>query len=78
MATVMWEVRAVPGRLAELQEWVLARVDPQARVYRSERGEPRLVVIDGTGRAGEQLAEVPAELAARPGHAWSFEPVRNG
>jgi hypothetical protein len=74
----MWEVRVVPGRLAELQAWVLQRVDAAARVYRSELGEPRLVVIDGTGQAPALLADPPPDLIARPAHHWEFEPVRNG
>ena len=78
MATVMWEIRAAEGRLDELLDWVLGRVDPSARIYRSNNGEPRAVVIDGTGQAGRQLANPPAELIARPGHAWQFSPVRNG
>jgi hypothetical protein len=78
MATTMWEIRAAGGRLDELLEWVLGRVDPSARVYRSNTGEERMVVIDSTGQAGRQLADPPAELIARPGHVWEFSPVRNG
>jgi hypothetical protein len=37
-----------------------------------------MVVIDGTGQAGRQLADPPPELIARPGHSWEFSPVRNG
>ena len=57
MATVMWEIRAANGRLDELLDWALGRLDPSARVYRSNGGEPRLVVIDGTGQAATQLAD---------------------
>lgn len=78
MATVMWEVRAAEGRLEELLEWALGRIDPSARVYRSDGGEPRLVVIDATGQVAGQLADPPADLIVRPGHAWEFLPVRNG
>ena len=81
----MWEVRAAAGRLAELLAWVLARVDASAQVYRSggyglaadPAADERVVVIDPTGQAAGPLAELPAELTARPAHAWDFEPVRN-
>lgn len=78
MATVMWEVRAANGRLDELLDWALGRIDPSARVYRSNSGEPRMVVIDGTGQVAGQLADPPPELVARASHAWEFSPVRNG
>jgi len=78
MPTVMWEIRAAEGRLDELLDWALGRLDPAARVYRSNVGEARMVVIDGTGQAARQLADPPAELIARPGHSWEFSPVRNG
>ncbi|WP_375480626.1 hypothetical protein [uncultured Jatrophihabitans sp.] len=68
--TLMWEVKAADGRLDELLALVLARADPAADVYRS--GDGRLVVIDPTGRGVE---DIPAELLARPPHAWPFEPV---
>lgn len=77
MPVTMWEVRAAPGRLDELRNWVLARVDETAQVYRSAGGEPRLVVIDPTGSAAQRLADVPGELVARPAHAWDFESARN-
>ncbi|MGI8666950.1 MAG: hypothetical protein ACR2N4_13100 [Jatrophihabitans sp.] len=88
----MWEVRAAEGRLAELLGWLLARVGAGAQVYRSAGAEPgaepgaesgaesggaRVVVIDPSGQAEQRLAGVPAELVARPAHAWDFEPVRN-
>ncbi len=78
MPTVMWEIRAADGRLDELLDWALGRLDPTARVYRSNAGEPRMVVIDRTGQAARQLADPPTELIARPGHSWEFSPVRNG
>lgn len=73
----MWEVRAADGRLAELLAWVLARVSPDAQVYRSADPEQRVVVIDPHGLAEQSLAALPAELAARPAHAWNFKQVRN-
>ncbi len=78
MATVMWEIRAAEGRLDELLDWALGRIDASARVYRSNGGEPRMVVIDATGQAARQLADPPLELIDRPGHSWEFSPVRNG
>jgi hypothetical protein len=72
MTTVMFEVRAVEGRVEELVAFVLAAADPAAQVYRSAGPEPRVVVIDPTGRG---IADVPAELVARPPHTWPFEPV---
>ena len=70
----MWEVRAAPGRLAELTGYVEAQV-PGAQVYRSRPGdaEERLVVIDLELRP---LPDLPPELVARPPHAWDFEQVR--
>jgi hypothetical protein len=69
---IMWEVRAVAGRVEELVAFVLAAADPSAQVYRSAGPEPRVVVIDPSGRG---IAEVPPDLIARPPHAWPFEPV---
>jgi hypothetical protein len=77
--TTMWEARAADGRLDDLVAYVLARVASSADLYRSDTPDPRLVVIDPTGRAGDDLSAVPEELLARPAHAWDFEPVpRNG
>ena len=73
--TVMWEARAAAGRADELVAFVLAHADPSAQVYRSSAGEERVVVIDPTGRG---IADVPAELVARPPHAWRFDPVPRG
>lgn len=68
--TRMWEVVAAPGRLDDLVAWVLAVTVEPARVYRST--EDRVVVIDPDG---DSPPEPPAELVARPPHAWDFEPV---
>jgi hypothetical protein len=78
MTTLMWEARALPGRVDELVHAVLAAADPSAQVYRSGGPEPRVVVIDPTGRGielGLGIGQVPAELMARPPHAWPFEPI---
>jgi hypothetical protein len=72
MSVVMWEVRAVAGRLDELLDHVLREADPAAQVYRSSAGDPRLVVIDPTGRG---IPDLPEGLAVRDPHVWSFEPV---
>jgi hypothetical protein len=68
----MWEVRAAEGRLDELVEHVRGVADPAAQIYRSADGEPRVVVIDPTGRG---VGDVPAELIARPAFEWRFVPV---
>jgi hypothetical protein len=70
---LMWEVRAAPGRVDELLAFVLAHADPSAQVYRSAGPEPRVVVIDPTGQG---VADVPADLVARPAHEWPFEAVQ--
>ena len=70
MSTLMWEVRAADGQFDELVEYVRAHTDGQ--VYRSAGGEPRVVVIDPSGRGP---GPVPGELVARPPHEWGFEPV---
>jgi len=75
--TLMWEVRATPGRFAELLALVLAQADPSAQVYRGAGSEgaesDRLVLIDPTGRG---VVDVPEDLLARAPHRWQFEPVR--
>ncbi|MBV9593558.1 MAG: hypothetical protein JO147_07190 [Actinobacteria bacterium] len=68
----MWEVGAVPGRVGELVSWVLDRTDAVAQVYRSDEPDPRVVVIDPTGRP---LPSPPPGLIARPPHSWLFEAV---
>jgi hypothetical protein len=75
MATTMWEVRARDGRLADLLDWVAARVPAHAMVYRSAHGDPRVVVIDPAGFVADLLGDPPEELVARPPLSWDFEPV---
>jgi hypothetical protein len=72
MTVLMWEVRAAAGRLDELLQYVLGHADPAAEVYRSSAGEPRVVVIDPTGRG---IPDLPDGLAARAPHSWDFERV---
>jgi hypothetical protein len=69
VTTLMWEVRAAPGRVDELVAFADTHADPGAFVYRSA---DRVVVIDPSGRG---LPETPAELVARPPHAWRFDAV---
>ena len=71
-AVVFWEVRAADGQLDALLAYVIGAADPSAQIYRSDGGEPRVVVLDPSGRG---IADVPAELVARPPHSWPFEPV---
>ncbi len=68
----MWEVRAAAGRLDELVSYVDAHAHPTATIFRSAEPDPRVVVLDPSGRG---LAEVPADLIARPAHSWPFETV---
>lgn len=69
--TVMWEAKAVTGRDAELLEYALEHAAAEAQVYRG--GDGRVVVIDPTGTG---LPDAPADLMARPPHAWPFHRVR--
>jgi hypothetical protein len=68
----MWEVRAADGRLDELVAFVLAAADPSAQVFRADAPDPRVVLLDPSGHG---ISDVPAELVARPPHAWSFQAV---
>jgi hypothetical protein len=73
---VMWEVRAAPGRLDALVAFADEHAAPQAQLYRADDPEPRLVVIDPSGRG---MPQPPADLVTRPPHSWRFESVpRNG
>ena len=71
----MWEVRAAAGGSRSCWHHVLGQADPAAQVYRSSAGEPRVVVIDPTGRG---IPDLPDGLAARAPHSWTFEPVPRG
>ena len=68
---LMWEVRAADGRLDELAEYADAHADPSAHIYRAGPPDPRLVLIDPSGRG----LDVPDELVARPPHRWRFDEV---
>ena len=66
----MWEAKAAPGRADDLLAWVLVHAAPDAEVYTSP--DARVVVID---RSNTPLPDPPADLIARPPHAWPFTPV---
>lgn len=83
--TLMWEVTAAPGRLAELQAWAgrvaVAHLDDEptcteARVYSSEQGDAaRLVIIAGFTGEPTALPEPPDDLVVRAPHQWPFRRV---
>lgn len=68
--TLMWEAKATPGRADELLAWTIEHAPPAAQIYRSP--DDRVVVIDPTD---SELPDPPADLLARPAHAWRFTPV---
>lgn len=70
MTTLMWEARAADGRLADLVAFADAHADAEALIFSAAGPEPRVVVVDPSGRG---LPDVPAELLARPAHAWRFQ-----
>lgn len=73
----MWEAKAAPGRADELLAWLLAAA-PAGQVFAA--GDRVVLVVDlaeSTGPAGPAgPADPPAELLARPVHAWRFTRVR--
>ena len=72
--TLMWEVRAAPGRLGDLLAWVQRLPAPPgggADVYTAS--DDRVVVILHTpGHRPTPLPEPPADLLSRPPHQWPF------
>ena len=72
--TLMWEVRAAPGRLAELVAWVeRLPVPPGAEADVYTAADDRVVVILHTpGGTPPRLPDPPAELLSRPPHQWPF------
>ncbi|OHV37594.1 hypothetical protein BCD49_16705 [Pseudofrankia sp. EUN1h] len=75
----MWEVRAAPGRLADLLEWVRDTAVPELlegpgclRVDVYDAADERVVVIARFAGAPARLPEPPAGLLRRPEHAWPF------
>jgi hypothetical protein len=79
----MWEVRAAPGRLAELIEWIgrdivsSLRDRPGCRgveVYQAGADERAVVIAHFDAEPGT-LPEPPEELVHRPVHQWPFQLV---
>ncbi|MHA6765100.1 hypothetical protein [Streptacidiphilus sp. PAMC 29251] len=72
--TLMWEVRAAPGRLAELFAWAERLPAPSggsAELYTAE--DDRVVLILHTpGRTPPALPDPPSYLLSRPPHQWPF------
>lgn len=77
----MWEVRAVPDRLAELVGWVCDTALPQVEHDPGHAGSEvfsapdRVVVISRWRGEPVALPPPPAELVARAPHSWDFTPV---
>ena len=69
--TLMWEAKAEAGRTSELLAWLL-EVAPDGEVFTSA---DRLVLVVDLP-ASEAVPDPPAELVARPPHAWRFTRVR--
>ena len=72
--TVMWEVRAAPGRMAELLAWVErlpAPVGGSADVYTASDDRVVVILRSPDGAAG-RLPDPPSELLLRPAHQWPF------
>lgn len=73
--TLMWEAKAAPGQADALLAWLLD-ASPEGLVFRS--GDRVVLVVDpepsDLPRAG--VPDPPAELLARPVHAWRFDRVR--
>jgi hypothetical protein len=76
--TLMWEVRAAPGALAELLAWVerqLPAVLGAAAADLYTAADDRIVVILRSAPGADRpvrLPEPPAALLARPPHQWPF------
>ena len=85
--TLMWEVSAAPGGLAELLAWAnrvaVAHLDHEptctdTAIYTSEQDDAaRVVIIAGfTGEPTATLPEPPAHLVVRAPHQWPFRRLR--
>ncbi|MBL7499859.1 hypothetical protein I6A84_28800 [Frankia sp. CNm7] len=80
--TVMWEVRAAPGRLVELVAWVRNTAVPDLlgragclRVEVFDASDERVVVIARFAGLAPRLPAPPGDLLRRPAHAWPFRHV---
>lgn len=80
--TLMWEVRAAPGRRDELVAWVDDTVLPEilalpgpltADVY---TGEDHVVVVIVQSTVQPTLPAPPPALIARPPEQWPFNHVK--
>ena len=78
--TLMWEVRAAPGRRDELVTWVHDIVLPEIFTLRGPvaadvyTGEDHVVVIVHS-TVSPELPAPPPELIARPPEQWPFRHV---
>ncbi|MFJ9208206.1 hypothetical protein [Streptomyces sp. NPDC102264] len=80
---LMWEVKAAPGRGAELLEWARSRSRelPDAPLRRELLRAPQdrvLVITWWDAPYDAELPELPSpppDLLARPPHRWRFESV---
>jgi hypothetical protein len=77
--TLMWEVRAAPGRLSELLVWVRDRAVPTVlgqegclSVDVFDASDERVVIIARFVRRTAGVPDPPAELLRREPHAWPF------
>ena len=70
MKWLMWEAKAAADQIDALVVWLLDRAPAGAQVYRSV---DRVVLV---AELPAPLPEPPAELVARPPHAWNFDRVR--
>lgn len=68
--TLMWEVRAAPGRVHDLVAYVCEHADASAQVYFADDADPRVVLVDPTERG---VPQPPPDLVGRPPHEWHFE-----
>jgi hypothetical protein len=77
----MWEAKAAAARLDRLVDWVRRTALPSLGEPGPERvevfsdGAERVVVITWWSGEPVELPSPPAELVARPPHAWRFFPV---
>lgn len=81
---LMWEARAAEGRGPDLLAWARAQTltpaPPRRETFRAP--QDRVLVITWWDAAYDadlpELADPPAELAARPPHRWRFESLGQG
>jgi hypothetical protein len=78
----MWEVRANPGLVPELLDWLCELALPSVEQDPGHAGsevfsstDHRVVVISRWRGTPVALPEPPLRLVARPPHSWDFTPV---